>query len=92
VTETIALDPGGMMMADLHLIRALGVIIRALGVTVALDDALVRLGHELGVQVTAEGIETAEELAVVRASGCSDGQGFLMGQPVAHPEFGEAAV
>ena len=31
VTETLALDPGGMMLADLHLIRALGA-------SVALDD------------------------------------------------------
>jgi EAL domain-containing protein (putative c-di-GMP-specific phosphodiesterase class I) len=30
----------------------------------------------MGVEVTAEGIETPEELAAVRASGCSDGQGF----------------
>jgi EAL domain-containing protein (putative c-di-GMP-specific phosphodiesterase class I) len=51
---------------------------------------LVRLGQELGVEVTAEGIETPEELAAVRASGCSDGQGFLLGQPVAHPAFKRA--
>jgi diguanylate cyclase (GGDEF)-like protein len=120
VTETIALDPGGMMLADLYLIRALGVSIALddVGVAysslallqlfpfdrikidrcfvhnvgrrannVAILNALVRLGQDLGVEVTAEGIETPEELAAVRASGCSDGQGFLLGQPVAHPEF-----
>jgi diguanylate cyclase (GGDEF)-like protein len=123
VTETIALDPSGMMLADLHLIRDLGVSVALDDVGVAYSslsllrlfpfdrikidrcfvhdvgqrasnaaifNALVRLGQELGVQVTAEGIETPEELAAVRASGCSDGQGFLLGQPVAHPEFGEA--
>jgi diguanylate cyclase len=123
VTETIALDPAGMMLADLHLIRDLGVSVALDDVGVAYSslallqlfpfdrikidrcfvhdvgrrannaailNALVRLGQELGVQVTAEGIETPEELAVVRASGCTDGQGFLLGQPVAHPEFGDA--
>ena len=44
------------------------------------------------MQVTAEGSETPEELAAVRASGCSDGQGFLLGQPMADPEFVEALV
>jgi diguanylate cyclase len=58
----------------------------------AILNALARLGQELGMQVTTEGIETPEELAAARASGCSDGQGFLLGQPVAHPEFGEALV
>jgi diguanylate cyclase (GGDEF)-like protein len=123
VTETIALDPAGMMLADLNLIRDLGVSVALDDVGVAYSslallqlfpfdrikidrcfvhdvgrrannaailNALARLGQELGVQVTAEGIETPEELAVVRASGCTDGQGFLLGQPVAHPEFADA--
>ena len=33
------------------------------------------------MQVTAEGIETPEELAVVRASGCMDGQGSCWDNP-----------
>ena len=52
-------------------------------------NALAQLGQQLGMQVTAEGIETHEDLATARASGCSDGQGFLLGPPVAHPDFGE---
>ena len=50
------------------------------------DTAVVRLlvdlAHNLGLKVTAEGIETAEQLHVLRALGCSYGQGFHLGRPV----------
>ena len=31
---------------------------------------------------TAEGVETAEQLAIARAEGCTEVQGFYFGQPV----------
>lgn len=41
------------------------------------------LSHELGLAVTVEGIETAEQLALVRsAAGADLIQGYLMGKPV----------
>jgi diguanylate cyclase (GGDEF)-like protein len=39
--------------------------------------AMLALGHSLGVQMVAEGVETAEVAANVRDLGCSFGQGFL---------------
>jgi EAL domain-containing protein (putative c-di-GMP-specific phosphodiesterase class I) len=39
------------------------------------------LGEMLGLQVVAEGIETAEQLRLVNALGCELGQGFLLGRP-----------
>ncbi len=44
--------------------------------------AVVRLAHDLGLEVVAEGVETAAELAVVRRLDCDVLQGFLLGRPV----------
>ncbi|CAA9285720.1 MAG: Sensory box/GGDEF family protein [uncultured Actinomycetospora sp.] len=38
---------------------------------------LVALGHALDLTVTAEGVETAEQAARLRALGCDEGQGWL---------------
>jgi len=44
-------------------------------------DAIVGLGRALGVQITAEGIETQEVLDKLMELGCETGQGFLFGKP-----------
>ncbi|HEX5614709.1 MAG TPA: EAL domain-containing protein [Acidimicrobiia bacterium] len=44
--------------------------------------AIVAMGDALGLEVLAEGVETAEQLAVLRDIGCPLGQGFLFGRPV----------
>lgn len=43
--------------------------------------AAVDLGHSLGLQVVAEGIETLEVLDSLIDLGCEAGQGFLLGKP-----------
>jgi EAL domain-containing protein (putative c-di-GMP-specific phosphodiesterase class I) len=43
----------------------------------AIVSATIRMAHELGLAVTAEGVETAEQLERLRALGCDDVQGFL---------------
>jgi diguanylate cyclase (GGDEF)-like protein len=43
---------------------------------------IVDLGHNLDMRVVAEGVETAEQLAVLRAMGCDDAQGFLFSPPL----------
>ena len=43
--------------------------------------AVVQLAHQIGLSVTAEGIETAEQLELLRAVGCDSGQGFLRARP-----------
>jgi Amt family ammonium transporter len=45
-------------------------------------EAVVRLAHDLGLEVVAEGVETTDELDAVRALGCDIVQGFLLGRPV----------
>jgi len=51
--------------------------------------AIVQLGHNLGLQVVAEGIETEEQLRVVRELGCDSGQGYYFSPPMAAAEFFE---
>ncbi len=43
----------------------------------AIVRALVGLGEGLGLEVTAEGVETLEQQAMLRDQGCSQAQGFL---------------
>ncbi|HYM82825.1 MAG TPA: EAL domain-containing protein [Candidatus Dormibacteraeota bacterium] len=44
-------------------------------------SAVVSLAHGLGIEVVAEGIETAEQLEVVTRIGCDHGQGFVFARP-----------
>ena len=48
-------------------------------------EQLVRLAHELGATVTAEGIETPGEWNAARAARIDHAQGFLFGRPCATP-------
>jgi diguanylate cyclase (GGDEF)-like protein len=45
-------------------------------------EAIVRLARSLGLQVVAEGIETAGQAEAVMSLGCGLGQGFFFGQPL----------
>jgi diguanylate cyclase (GGDEF)-like protein len=44
-------------------------------------SASIAMAHGLGLRVVGEGIETERQLQVLRASGCDEGQGFLLGRP-----------
>jgi diguanylate cyclase (GGDEF)-like protein/PAS domain S-box-containing protein len=48
-------------------------------------EAIIRtiseLGSILGIDTTAEGIETDEQLQLVRRAGCTEGQGYVIGRP-----------
>ena len=48
----------------------------------AVVGALVELGHALGLNVVAEGVETAEQLARLRDLGCDGAQGYLFSRPL----------
>ena len=45
-------------------------------------ETIVTLSKKLGVDVTAEGIETAEQLAFLRAMKCQYGQGYFFSKPL----------
>ncbi len=44
--------------------------------------AIVTLAHNLGLDVTAEGIETPQQLAELRKLGCESGQGYFFSRPL----------
>jgi diguanylate cyclase (GGDEF)-like protein/PAS domain S-box-containing protein len=48
----------------------------------AIVHAVIRLAHTLGLEVTAEGIETADQADNLRATGCELGQGYLFARPL----------
>ena len=48
----------------------------------ALFRALTRLGASLGIETTAEGIETEAQLGIVRAEGCTSAQGYFLYRPM----------
>ena len=43
--------------------------------------AILALARALGIEVIAEGIETAQQCAALRTMGCEFGQGYLLGLP-----------
>ncbi len=47
----------------------------------ALAAAVIALGRSLGVSVTAEGVETPQQMAFLRKHGCDIAQGFLIAHP-----------
>lgn len=48
----------------------------------AVMSAVIALGRSLGMTITAEGIETAQQLESVRRNGCDQAQGYLLSPPV----------
>lgn len=54
----------------------------------SIAESMIAMAHKLGLKVIAEGIEKAEQAAVLRAVGCDYGQGFLFSRAVPPEEFG----
>ena len=53
----------------------------------AIASAITTLGHSLGLTVIAEGVETTEQLAILRSLGCNEVQGYLFGKPMSAQEL-----
>ena len=49
--------------------------------------SVIGLAHDLGIGVTAEGVETREQLSYLRATTCDQVQGFLISEPKAAAEI-----
>ncbi|MDB9519812.1 EAL domain-containing protein [Roseofilum reptotaenium CS-1145] len=48
----------------------------------AIIQTIISLAHHLGMDLVAEGIETEEQLKIVKDIGCECGQGFLFAKPL----------
>lgn len=57
----------------------------------AIIRAVLALGHSLEVPVLAEGLESADQLRLLRTEGCDEAQGYYWGKPMAMPFSSEAA-
>jgi EAL domain-containing protein (putative c-di-GMP-specific phosphodiesterase class I) len=55
----------------------------------AIATAVVTLGHSLGMRVIAEGVETAQQMEILRGMGCDEIQGYYLSHPT---PAGEMAV
>jgi EAL domain-containing protein (putative c-di-GMP-specific phosphodiesterase class I) len=62
------------------------------GIATQIDDgaivrAIIDMAHDLKLKVTAEGVETAEQLGFLQAYHCDEIQGFYFGPPAPPDEF-----
>lgn len=48
----------------------------------AIASATISLGHSLGLVTIAEGVETKEQLEILRSLGCNEAQGYLFAKPM----------
>jgi len=89
----IALDDFGTGYSSLSYLREFDVdrikidrsFVQGLGQSVdagAIVTAVVTLGHAMGLQVTAEGVETSDQEDFLRGAGCNVLQGFLFSRAV----------
>lgn len=89
---TIALDDFGTGYSSLSFLRILPFnrikidrsFVQDLGVmpqAAAIIQAMVGLCASVGAAVTAEGVESDEQIKLLRAAGCSEVQGFRIGRP-----------
>jgi diguanylate cyclase (GGDEF)-like protein len=52
------------------------------GESLEIVRSIITLAHSLGKQVIAEGVETGEQLALLRSLGCDYGQGYFFSEPM----------
>ena len=52
----------------------------------AIVKSVIGLARDLGIDTTAEGVETEDQLLLLRGLGCGEAQGYLIGRPVGAAE------
>jgi EAL domain-containing protein (putative c-di-GMP-specific phosphodiesterase class I) len=50
--------------------------------SLAIVDTVISIAHRLGLSVTAEGVETEHQRALLRERGCDELQGYLIAHPL----------
>jgi diguanylate cyclase (GGDEF)-like protein/PAS domain S-box-containing protein len=99
----LAIDDFGTGYASLAYLRELPVDIIKIdpsfvaglgtdGTLAMLTRTIVQIGHDLGIEIVAEGIERPEQLELLRAMGCGLGQGYLVARPMTAQRIEALAV
>jgi EAL domain-containing protein (putative c-di-GMP-specific phosphodiesterase class I) len=57
--------------------------------SLAIIKAVIGLGQSLGMSVTAEGVETEEQLNAVKEQGCNEVQGYYFSPPLRPEAVGD---
>ena len=73
--------PFDKIKIDQSFVRDLTALGSSGGNAQAIVRAITGLGSNLGMRITAEGVETAAQLDHVRREGCSEAQGYLLSRP-----------
>ncbi|MCL1887126.1 MAG: EAL domain-containing protein [Betaproteobacteria bacterium] len=55
----------------------------------ALTEAIIMMGHKLGMKVIAEGVQTEAQITLLTQAGCDYGQGYVFSEPVSAAQFEE---
>ena len=53
----------------------------------SLVTTMIKLSHDLGHRVVAEGVETGEEAQILRAAHCDEAQGYFYARPMEPADF-----
>jgi len=72
-----------MPFSELKIDKSLGMELHCSREAQTMVRSLVDLGHNLGLRVCAEGVETLEALELLEAVGCDYVQGYYLGRPMA---------
>ena len=56
-------------------------------INVAVINAVVGLGRDLGIAIIAEGVETEAQMDWLKAMGCDQAQGYFLGRPLPASEW-----
>jgi EAL domain-containing protein (putative c-di-GMP-specific phosphodiesterase class I) len=90
---TVALDDFGTGYSSLSYLRSFPFdkikidqsFVRGLATNIesmSIIRAVTGLGHSLNIKTTAEGVETLDQLNMLREHGCTEAQGYLFSRPV----------
>jgi EAL domain-containing protein (putative c-di-GMP-specific phosphodiesterase class I) len=77
--------PLSTLKIDRSFVANLGVASEAAAIT----RAVIALGHALGIEVVAEGVETREQLDFLIDEGCNYMQGYMLGRPLPPEQYAD---